>query len=48
MKKSELGVGLFLMAAIVFLIIPIPSLLLDVMLSVNLSVSMVIMFTALF
>jgi flagellar biosynthesis component FlhA len=32
-KKTDLGVALYLLAAIIFLIIPIPSVLLDVMLA---------------
>lgn len=48
MKKADLGVGLYLLAAIVFLIIPMPSLLLDIMLAFNIAISLVILFNSLF
>ncbi len=48
MKKSDLGLGLYVLAAIVFLLIPIPSQLLDVMLAVNISVALIVMFNAMF
>ena len=48
MKKTDFGIGLYLMAAIVFLIVPIPSILLDVLLAFNISVAMIILLTALF
>ena len=48
MKKSDLVLGLYIMAAIVFLIIPIPSLLLDVLLALNIAIAMIILFNALF
>ncbi len=48
MKKTDLGVGLYLLAAIVFMIISIPSDLLDVLLAVNMFVSMVILFNSFF
>ena len=34
-KKADIGVGLYLLCAVIFFIIPIPSLLLDVMLAIN-------------
>lgn len=48
MKKSDLVLGLYIMAAIVFLIVPIPSLLLDVLLALNIAIAMIILFNALF
>ena len=37
LKKADIGVGLYLLAAVVFFIVPIPSVLLDVMLAFNIS-----------
>ncbi|MDD6156256.1 MAG: flagellar biosynthesis protein FlhA [Lachnospiraceae bacterium] len=48
MKKADLGVGLYLLAAVIFFIIPIPSILLDVMLALNISMALIIMFNVLF
>jgi flagellar biosynthesis protein FlhA len=47
-KKSDIGIGLYLMAAIVFFIVPMPSLLLDILLALNISIAMIILFNALF
>ncbi len=47
-KAADFGVGLYLLAAILFFIIPIPSWLLDVMLAINISISLVILFNVLF
>ncbi len=48
MKKTDLGVGLYILAAIVFLIIPIPNALLDVLLALNIAISLTILFNAIF
>lgn len=48
MKKTDLAIGLYILAAIIFLIVPLPAILLDVLLALNLAVSMVILFNALF
>lgn len=48
MKKSDLVLGLYILAAIVFLIVPIPSFLLDVLLALNIAIAMIILFNALF
>jgi len=48
MKKTDFAVGLYIMAAIVFLIVPMPSLLLDILLAMNISTALVILFNALF
>lgn len=48
MKKNDLIVGLFLLSAVVFLIIPIPSILLDLCLALNISIAMVVLFNSMF
>lgn len=48
MKKADAGVAMYLLAAIIFFIIPIPSFLLDIMLAINISLSLVILMNALF
>ncbi|MBP5383832.1 MAG: flagellar biosynthesis protein FlhA [Lachnospiraceae bacterium] len=46
--KADLGVALYLLSAFVFLIIPIPSGLLDVLLAINISVAFAILFNTMF
>ncbi len=48
MKKNDMIVGLFLLSAIVFLIIPMNTVLLDLLLALNISVAMVVLFNAMF
>lgn len=48
MKKTDMAVGIYLLAAIIFLIIPIPHLLLDILLALNISVAMIVLFNSLF
>ena len=48
MKKADFGVAIYLLAAVIFFTIPIPSILLDVMLAINISLAMIILFNALF
>ena len=48
MKKADFGVAIYLLAAVIFFIIPIPSILVDVMLAINISLAMIILFNALF
>lgn len=48
LKKSDIGIGIYLLAAIMFFIIPIPSLLLDVMLAINIGIALIILFNVLF
>lgn len=48
MKKNDIFLGVYLLAAIVFLIIPIPSTLLDVLILFNISMSLIIVFNCLF
>ena len=47
LRSPDLGVGIYLLAAILFFIIPIPSILLDVMLAVNIGIALVILFNVL-
>lgn len=48
MKKADVGVALYLLAAVIFFIVPIPSVLLDVMLAINISIALIVLFNALF
>ena len=48
LKKADIGVGLYLLCAVVFFIVPIPSLLLDVMLAFNIALALIILFNVLF
>lgn len=48
MKKSDIGVALYLLAAVIFFIVPINSTLLDVMLALNISIAMIVLFNTLF
>ena len=48
MKKNDIFLGVYLLAAIVFLIIPIPSTLLDILILFNISLSLIIVFNCLF
>lgn len=48
LKKADIGVGLYLLCAVIFFIIPIPSLLLDCMLAINISFALIILFNVLF
>lgn len=48
MRKTDIALGLYLLAAIVFLIIPLPSILLDIMLALNMATALIILFNALF
>lgn len=47
-RGADVGVALYLMAAIIFFIVPIPSFLLDILLIFNISVALVILFNCLF
>lgn len=46
--KADLGVALYLLAAFIFLIVPIPSVLLDIMLAINMAVAFAILFNTMF
>jgi len=48
MKKADLGVAIYILAAFIMLIVPIPSWLLDVCLAINISFAFLIMFVAMF
>lgn len=48
MKKNDLFLGIYLLAAIIFMIIPIPSWLLDILILFNISLSLIIVFNCLF
>ncbi len=48
MKRNDMIVGLFLLSAVIFLIIPMPSILLDILLALNISIAMVVLFNAMF
>lgn len=48
LNKTDIGVGLYLLFAVIFFIIPIPSFVLDLMLAVNLSIALIILFNVLF
>lgn len=47
-KLTDVGVAIYLLCAVVFFIIPIPSVLLDVMLTFNISIALIILFNVLF
>ncbi|MCF0129024.1 MAG: flagellar biosynthesis protein FlhA [Pseudobutyrivibrio sp.] len=47
-KKADVGVAGYLLAAIVFFIIPIPSVLLDVMLALNIAIALIVLLNVLF
>ena len=47
-KKNELFIGIYLLAAVLFFIISIPSWLLDILLAINILVAMVVLFNSLF
>ena len=48
MKKADIGIALYLLAAIIFFIVPIPAILLDIMLTFNISIALLILMNALF
>ena len=48
MKKTDIGLGLYILAAIVFLIIPLPSIMLDICLAFNMAIALVVLFNAVF
>ena len=48
MKKTDIGLGLYIMAAIVFLIIRLPSGLLDVFMALNIAIALVVLFNFIF
>ena len=48
LRNPDMGVGIYLLAAILFFIIPIPSILLDVMLAFNIGLALVVLFNVLY
>ena len=48
MQKSDIALGAFVLVPILFLIIPVPLFLLDLMFALNIAIAMVILFNALF
>ncbi|MBP3618461.1 MAG: flagellar biosynthesis protein FlhA [Lachnospiraceae bacterium] len=48
MKKTDIFVGIYILAAVMFLIIPLPTALLDVLMALNISIALIILFNALF
>ncbi|NLL00573.1 MAG: flagellar biosynthesis protein FlhA [Clostridiales bacterium] len=48
MKRSDIAIGLYILAAIMFLIIPMSPLLLDFFIALNISIALVILFNAMF
>ncbi len=48
MKKTDMAIGIYVISAIIFLIIPMPNVLLDILLALNISVAMIVLFNALF
>lgn len=48
MKKADLFVGLYLLAAVIFFIFPIPSLLLDILITFNIMIALIILFNCLY
>ena len=48
MKKADIGVAVYILAAFIMMIVPIPSWLLDVLLTFNISVAFVILFGSMF
>lgn len=48
MKKTDLAIGIYIMASIIFLIVPMPKQILDFLLALNISIAMIVLFNALF
>ncbi|MBR5636693.1 MAG: flagellar biosynthesis protein FlhA [Pseudobutyrivibrio sp.] len=47
-KKTDVGIALYLLAAVAFFIIPIPSFLLDIMIAFNISIALIVLMNVLF
>lgn len=47
-KKTDVGIALYLLAAVAFFIIPIPNFLLDIMIAFNISIALIILMNVLF
>ena len=48
LRKTDLAVGIYILAAIVFFIIPIPSFLLDLLFAINLGIALMLLFNVMF
>ena len=48
MKRQDLLLGLYILVPVIFLIVPIPTLLLDILILFNISIAMIVLFNALF
>ncbi|MCR5585809.1 MAG: flagellar biosynthesis protein FlhA [Lachnospiraceae bacterium] len=48
MKKNDIFIGIYILCAIIFLIVPLPTGLLDLLMAFNIGIAFVILFTALF
>ena len=48
MKKQDIAIGAFVLVPIICLIVPVPLFLLDILFTLNLAISMIILFSALF
>ncbi|MCH5273148.1 MAG: flagellar biosynthesis protein FlhA [Lachnospiraceae bacterium] len=48
MKRTDMFLGVYILAAIVFLIVPLPTAFLDVLMALNISIALIILFNALF
>ena len=48
MKRQDIFLGLYILVPVVFLIVPIPTLLLDILILFNIGIALVILFNALF
>lgn len=48
MKRTDIALGLYLLSAIVFLIIPLPATVLDILLAFNMATALIVVFNALF
>ena len=44
MRKADVGVAIYIMAAIIMFIVPIPAWLLDILLAVNISIALTVLF----
>ena len=47
-KKTDFGVAAYLLAAVIFFVIPIPNFLLDIMIAFNISIALIILMNTLF
>ncbi|MGN1156961.1 MAG: flagellar biosynthesis protein FlhA [Agathobacter sp.] len=48
LRKTDLAVGIYILAAIVFFIVPIPSFLLDFLFAINLGIALMLLFNVMF